>query len=817
MEFYFQDSFLQINPYLRKILKIFKESIAILILTFSFYFLFLAPFKNLKFISFLFLLFFLTQFLRRNLSKEDIRQAHDKKINLNYYLNKTTKDFLINTLTKAEILNFTNFQLFLLKELLKYKQIQKIFFRLGVNVRDFASEISKTNYSVRVSIYEFLMPILISAFDLAKKLKFPHINLIFLFYGLRVNANPELNDIFEKFDLKKEYVLSSVLMEIYSEKIKFEKLSKTQPLSVFQRKISKKALLNHSLTSRVTNILDAYSLDLTYLANKESAGFLIGHQEELEKLIDYLKIGQNVLLIGEDGTGKETIIMHLAWLIQSDLVPKELLDHRLVKLDLGLVYAQNKEKFLPLLTKILEDVLDSGYIILYFPYLENILLEKEIEIMQTLHGILLSKTIPIIATTTPLGYERSSTRYNLDQFFEKIEVKELNEEEAIYLLTLKSLIWEKQEKVIISPLAISLAVSLSKKFIRTELLPKSAEEVLLSAISLAKKNNQKFIGREIIQEIIAERTKIPIGEVGEIEKEKLLNLENLLHQRIVDQDEAIKEIARVLKIYRAGLEKKKGPIGTFLFVGPTGVGKTETAKALAKIYYGSEKNMIRLDMVEFQNPEDLEKLIGSKDGSILGRLTEPIRQNPYSLLLLDEFEKTHPTILKIFLPIFDEGFIKDALGREIDFTHSLIICTSNAYSEFIKESLEKGENFDKMKEQLKSKLSQIFSVELLNRFDGIIVYKPLGTEELLKIAEIMLDDLKSELLLKHGIDLEISAKALEEIVRLGTDPIFGARPLNRKINEIIRSEIANLMLANKLSRGNKIFVDFDQEFKFLLS
>jgi ATP-dependent Clp protease ATP-binding subunit ClpC len=418
---------------------------------------------------------------------------------------------------------------------------------------------------------------------------------------------------------------------------------------------------------------------------------------------------------------------------------------------------------------------------------------------------------------TPLGYEKSLTRYNLDQFFEKIEVKELSEEESIYLLTLKSLLWEKQEKVIISPIAISLAVSLARKFIRTEPLPKSAEEVILSAIGLAKKNKQKLINREIVQEIIAEKTKIPVGELGEIEKEKLLNLENLLHQRVIDQDEAIKEIARVLKIYRAGIEKKKGPIGSFLFVGPTGVGKTETAKALAKIYYGSEKQMIRLDMVEFQTPEDIDKLIGSKDGTILGRLTEPIRQNPFSLILLDEFEKTHPTILKIFLPIFDEGFIKDALGREIDFTNTLIICTSNAYSEFIKESLEKGENFDKIKEELKSKLSQIFSVELLNRFDGIIVYKPLGQKELLQIAELLIDDLKAELLLKQGIDLEVSQKALEEIVRLGTDPIFGARPLNRKINEIIRSEIANLILANKLSRGNKIFVDFEQEFKFFLS
>ncbi len=811
MELYFKNSFLEIPYYLRKFLLVFKEGFNLLVFIFALSIFLFSPFSSLKSISLLILFIIFVQFLRRNSSKEDLHFLQGNKVNVDDYLTKKTKKFLIETITKAEILKIDNFYYFLLREFLKTKEIDNLFLRLGVDLNNFKKALEKRQFQLK---NKDILPILESAFNLAKELNHPNINILFLFYGLVKNGGEEIKEIFEEFDLKDEYLLTGILMENYSSKINLKKIPFSQNLALFHNKVSKRRLLNKALTSKPTNILDVYSIDFTYLANRENAGFLIGHKKELEKITNNLKRGDNVLLIGEEGTGKETIILHLAWLLQNDLVPKELLDYRLVKLDLGLIYAQNKENFLPILTRILEDVLDSGYIILYFSYLEIILLEKNVDVIQALNEILLSRQIPIIATMTPIGYEKSQTRYNLDQYFEKIEVQELTEAESIYLLTLKSLIWEKTEKIIISPQSISTAVILAKRFIKSKPLPKSAEEVLIEALTLAKKNKQKYLNREVVQEIVAEKTKIPIKEVTEVEKEKLLNLENLIHQRIINQEQAIKEIARVLKIYRAGLEKKKGPIGAFLFVGPTGVGKTETAKALAKIYYGSEDSMIRLDMVEFQNQEDIDKLIGAKDGSILGRLTEPVRNNPYSLILLDEFEKTHPTILKIFLPIFDEGLIKDALGREVDFHNTLIICTSNAHSEFIKESIEKGENFDKITNELKSKLTEIFSVELINRFDGVIVYKPLGQEELLKIAKLMIDDLRAEVLLKHGFNLEVSEKALKEIVHLGTDPIYGARPLKRKIEEIIKNEIANLILANKISRGNKIFVDFEETFNF---
>lgn len=811
MEFYFENELLKVNPYLRRLIKTIKEGVYLVLFVLSISVLILIPVKSLKGLSLFLLIFLGFTFLRRKNSREDIREAKEGRINLNDYLTKDCQNFVVDSLTKAEIMKVKDFTVYFLKELLKSKEIKNLYFRLEVNISDFSKKLNLL--SEKDSDY---LPILISAFNLAKSLNYPNINLFLLFNSIRLIATETLNNLFDEFELKKEIVLTGVIMEIYSQKLKSRIIpfSSKKNLSLFYHRVRKRRLLNPALTSRVTSLLDAYSVDLTYAVNYGQVKFLVGHKEELDKLIKSLTQGDNVLLIGDEGTGKETIVFHLAWLINNELAPSELLDFRVVKFDLGLLYAQTKDNFLPILTKILDEIITSGYIILYLPHIENIILETEVNIMQALSEILISKSVPIIATIDHLGYSKSLTRYDLDKYFEKIEVKELSVEESIYLLTLQSLLWEEIERVTISPKAISNAVILSHKFIKSKPLPGSAEEVIKEGIDLVKRSKHRFLSSEIIQEIVAEKIKIPLTELKEPEREKLLNLETLLHQRIVNQEIAIREIARVLKVYRTGLAKKKGPIGVFLFVGPTGVGKTETAKALAKIYYGSEKTMVRLDMVEFQNPEDIEKLIGNKEGTLIGRLTEPIRQNPYSLILLDEFEKTHPTILKIFLPIFDEGFIKDALDRDIDFSNTLIICTSNAYSEFIKESIQRGENFDKITNELKDKLTSIFSIELLNRFDGIIVYKPLTENELLKIAEILINDFKAELVLNKGIDLEISLSALQELVRLGTDPIYGARPLARKINEIIRSEIANLILAEKVKRGNKIYVDFDANFKF---
>lgn len=826
MEFYLENSYFNLNPYLRIGLKTIKKTFDILFFLFTLIIFLLillskaALNEKIKILSGLLSLLiieFSLIYLRKR-GKEDLRNYTKKRINLINFLNASSLEIVINTLSLAEIKKVKNFNLLFLLELCYSKSIKKTLKRLEAEniTKEIKIETAKEDFDPlkgKKIYYDSLFLILKKSYEKALSLNFPYINEQILFLGLTSLEDPEITKILEKFDIDKEDVLVATTQEIF--KSRRVNINLYQPLSTFQKGIENKRFFTSFILYKPTPKLDAYGIDLTLLACKQGIGFLIGHKEEVKRLIALLRsLKTNILLVGEEGSGRETIIYHLAWLIHNDLVPQEISDYRLVKLDLSLLYSENRENFLSKLTEIIKEVVNAKKIILFFPEIHQVILEPYLNVMQILNPVLTSKEIIIIASTTSLGYLQMNQKINIDSFFEKIEINEPSIEESILLLTLKSILWEKMNKIKISSKAITKAVVLAKNFLKQKPLPKSAEDLLTQAINIVKSEGGNFISQELIQEIVASLTKIPIQKLSEEEKEKILNLENLLHQRIVNQEEAIKEIARVLKIYRAGLEKKKGPIGVFLFVGPTGVGKTETAKALAKIYYGSEENMVRLDMVEFQNPEDLDKLIGSKDGKILGLLTEPLRQNPYSLILLDEFEKTHPTILKIFLPIFDEGLIKDGLGRDVDFRHSLIICTSNAYSEEIKKAIENNLPFEEITENIKSKLTPIFSVELINRFDNVIVYKPLGFNELFKIAQIMLNDLKTEVLLKHGIDMEIDNLAIEELVKRGTDPIFGARPLKRKIDELIKNKLADLILQEKIRRGDKLKITYNNDFEF---
>jgi ATP-dependent Clp protease ATP-binding subunit ClpC len=338
---------------------------------------------------------------------------------------------------------------------------------------------------------------------------------------------------------------------------------------------------------------------------------------------------------------------------------------------------------------------------------------------------------------------------------------------------------------------------------------------LKSAIVDAERRGEKIVTPDRVTAVAEEKVNIPMHEAEGEEAQKLLNMEQLIHGRLVGQDEAVKAVAQALREYRSGLTRKGGPIASFLFVGPTGVGKTELAKILAEIQFGSQKMMVRFDMTEYQDKQSFYRFIGSPDGQTRGALTDAILEKPYSLVLLDEFEKAFPDILNLFLQVLDDGRLTDNMGRVVDFTNTIIIATSNAHSDLINDALAKGESMSDIAEYLKARLTDVFKPELLNRFSKVIVFKNLEPHDLPQIAQLNLSELIAAVK-AQGISIEFSPEAIAKISKLGYDPAFGARPLRRVIDEYVRAPLSEALLSKKITKGGHVVcVVKDDGFDFI--
>ena len=358
-------------------------------------------------------------------------------------------------------------------------------------------------------------------------------------------------------------------------------------------------------------------------------------------------------------------------------------------------------------------------------------------------------------------------------------------------------------------------------------------------LSENKSNNsllKEEIGENEIADIISAWTRIPVKKLLAEESQKLLNLEQELHKRLIGQENAVKAVAEAVKRSRAGLAEANRPIGSFMFLGPTGVGKTELAKALAEALFDDESAMIRIDMSEYQEEHTVARLLGAPPGYVGydegGQLTEAVRRKPYSIILFDEFEKAHPDISNILLQVLDEGHLTDAKGKKVDFKNTIIIMTSNFGSDFIiekqlnqglkltdtEDSLEQSEEskHEFIKEEVVGMMKEYFRPEFLNRIDEIVIFSPLQVGQMKAIVEIQLQSLRKRLNEKN-IDLEISDYALEQLGIIGYDPSFGARPVKRVIQQKIENELSNLILSGQLEKNNVVHIDFNDEFEFSVS
>ncbi len=585
--------------------------------------------------------------------------------------------------------------------------------------------------------------------------------------------------------------------------------------------LTKMGTLAKSWGAGYTITLDKHAMDITEIVRKTDVEF-IGHEEELESVERILATRgeNNVLLVGQPGVGKRDIVYHLAQKSNKGESLPEVNFRRVVELDMSSLLAQleSAEEVEVVLDKVFQEATKAGNITLVIDGIDSFIGQQTglgtINISGILSPYLRYTDFQIIGITTYEGLHKNIERNSaILSLFAKVEVSELSQRDTLCLLEDMTFSLEKQYKMFISYPALKQIVSMADRYFPSEAFPEKAIDLLKEVV--VQKKREKVLLPSHVAKLVTQKTEIPVGDVESKEKEVLLNLEERMHKRIINQNEAVKEICTALRRARSEITVRKGPMGAFLFLGPTGVGKTETSKALAQTYFGSENRMIRLDMSEFQNTKDIDRLIGTSTEQ--GLLTTKVREDPFSLILLDEFEKAHSNILNLFLQVLDEGHITDGVGRKVDFKNSIIIATSNAGYEIILEAVKSKENWEGVRQRILDYVfeQRIFRPELVNRFDAAVVFTPLSKQNLLDIAQLMLSSLGKNLKEK-GIEFVITKELKGRIVELGYNPTFGAREMRRVIQDKVENNIASAFLADKLPRGCKIQVN-PQDFSLTIT
>jgi ATP-dependent Clp protease ATP-binding subunit ClpC len=572
--------------------------------------------------------------------------------------------------------------------------------------------------------------------------------------------------------------------------------------------------MNRSMTSVATPMLDAVSEDLTTAAVNGRLPMMIDRDREVEEIFRIIEGGrQSVVLSGPEGVGKSSILAGIAQLMVEERVPKVLQDKRLVRISIphlvsGVNPAQAQERMLA----VLSEVSRSRNIILAVSDIDQMVAQGvtgATDLAATFVDFLNRGGTFAIATTTSQNYTALVERSILGRVFQKVDVLEPDQEGAIRMLQSKIGSIEYEHKVIFSYESVAKAVELSDRYMHESYLPKKAIEISREvALDVAKTHGENaLVTGEDVAKIITSKTGIKATAVQKDEKETLLALEERMHGRVIGQDEAVKAVASALRRARTELTSQARPIATFLFLGSTGVGKTELAKTVAEAYFGSEDMMIRMDMSEYQDPSSIHRMIGAPGSGEGGLLTEAVRKKPFSILLLDELEKAHPDILNIFLQVFDDGRLTDAAGRTIDFTNTIIISTSNAGTQYIQDAVAQGETQERMRTHLmEEELKGVYRPEFLNRFDGIIVFKPLTQENVHEITKLFMAKVAKRLEPK-GIGFRATDDAVKELAEKGYDPKFGARPLRRVVQEEVDNAIANALLEGTVRRRDTIVLE----------
>ncbi len=591
-----------------------------------------------------------------------------------------------------------------------------------------------------------------------------------------------------------------------------------------QPPVQPKATVKHS----ETRILDQYSRDLTMLAASGSFDPVIGRDEEIRRSVQILsrRSKNNPVLIGEPGVGKTAVAEGIAAYIAGSDAPDSMAGKRLVALDLPALLAGTKYRgdFEERVKAVLKDVKKAGDVILFIDEMHTMIgagsAEGAIDAANILKPALGRGEVQIIGATTPEEYRRHIEKdAALERRFQPVKIAEPSRSDSLKMLGAVRQSLEKHHGVKISDAALTAAVDLSARYINDRFLPDKAIDLADEAAAHIRVSGGGLVTAEDIAGIVSMWTGIPVANLSADETKRLCNMESILHRRVIGQNEAVTAVSRAIRRGRVGLSDPDRPIGSFLFLGPTGVDKTELCRALAEAVFGESEAMIRLDMSEYMEKHAVSKLIGSPPGYVGyedgGQLTERVRRKPWSVVLFDEIEKAHEDVWGILLQIMDDGRLTDSAGRVVSFRNTIIVMTSNVGAKSISDGRPRmgftpdgGDEAQLMRARINEELRRTFKPEFLNRIDETIVFRRLSRAEIRSIAERMLLTV-AERFKALGMTLSVPDQVVDFLAERGYDEKYGARPLRRAIRSMIEDKAAELMLTDSLGRGDTVQARID--------
>ena len=582
-----------------------------------------------------------------------------------------------------------------------------------------------------------------------------------------------------------------------------------------QPPVQPKATVKHS----ETRILDQYSRDLTMLAASGSFDPVIGRDEEIRRSVQILsrRSKNNPVLIGEPGVGKTAVAEGIAAYIAGSDAPDSMAGKRLVALDLPALLAGTKYRgdFEERVKAVLKDVKKAGDVILFIDEMHTMIgagsAEGAIDAANILKPALGRGEVQIIGATTPEEYRRHIEKdAALERRFQPVKIAEPSRSDSLKMLGAVRQSLEKHHGVKISDAALTAAVDLSARYINDRFLPDKAIDLADEAAAHIRVSGGGLVTAEDIAGIVSMWTGIPVANLSADETKRLCNMESILHRRVIGQNEAVTAVSRAIRRGRGGLSDPDRPIGSFLFLGPTGVGKTQLARTLAKCWFGSEKALLKFDMSEYQEQHTTARLLGAPPGYLGhdegGQLTEAVRRRPYSVVLFDEIEKAHPDIQNILLQILEDGQLTDAMGRKADFRNTIVLLTSNLGARFLAgQSAPLGfaagseAVFEKQSAQAIEEAKKWFRPELVGRLDELIVFRPLEEQSLCSIAEKLLGQLE-ERAARSGYQLTHTARVGPALAAKAHSP-YGARELRRQVDRAVEQAFADQIASGSVSLG----------------